>query len=223
MTVCGNLKFDVPQDAAQQVLGEQFRAAFGARPVLLLASSRDGEEADFLAALAQATLPSEVLVAIVPRHPQRFDEVARLLERAALPYARRSRNEAVTQTTRVWLGDSLGELAACYGAADVALIGGSWRPFGGQNLIEACAAGVPVLLGPHTWNFRDAAHAAVSAQAALQVADFAAALQEAAALLTEDERRTYMGEQARRFAHTHQGACARTLTALRQAGLDFAA
>ena len=223
VTVCGNLKFDVPQDAAQQVLGEQFRAAFGARPVLLLASSRDGEEADFLAALAQAALPPETLVAIVPRHPQRFDEVARLLERAALPYARRSRNEAVTQTTRVWLGDSLGELAACYGAADVALIGGSWRPFGGQNLIEACAAGVPVLLGPHTWNFRDAAHAAVSAQAALQVADFAAALQEAAALLTEDERRTYMGEQARRFARTHQGACARTLAALRQAGLDFAA
>lgn len=223
VTVCGNLKFDVPEDAAQQTLGEQFRAAFGARPVLLLASSRDGEEADFLAALAHADLPPEVLIAIVPRHPQRFDEVARLLERAGLPYARRSRNEAVSQTTRVWLGDSLGELAACYRAADIALIGGSWRPFGGQNLIEACAAGVPVLLGPHTWNFRDAAQAAVTTQAAVQVADFAAALQEAAALLRNDERRIFMAEQARRFARTHQGTCARTLTALQQAGLDFTA
>lgn len=219
VAVCGNLKFDVPPDTAQTALGETFRATIGTRPVLLLASARDGEEADFLAALATAPLPTETLAVIVPRHPQRFDEVARLVERTGHTLARRSANDAITAQTQVWLGDSLGEMAAYYGAADVALMGGSWRSFGGQNLIEACAAGVPVLLGPHTWNFRDAAQAAIAAGAALRADGLPQALAQAAVLLANPPRRAAMSAQARRFARLHQGACARTLAALRAVGL----
>ncbi|HUN69063.1 MAG TPA: 3-deoxy-D-manno-octulosonic acid transferase, partial [Burkholderiales bacterium] len=137
--VAGNLKFDTAADEAKRAAGRAWRERLG-RPVLLLASTREGEEKMLLEALP--AWDRKLLVLVVPRHPRRFDEVA------ALSQSRRSRDPMPAATDRVHLGDTMGEMDFYYAAADVAVIGGSFAPRGGQNLIEACAAGVPVVLGP---------------------------------------------------------------------------
>lgn len=210
VTVCGNLKFDVELPEAPRALGLRWRAALGDRPVVLLASTRDGEEALLLPTL-HAALPSNALIALVPRHPQRFDEVAALVARAGLPMVRRSGDVLPDASTRVWLGDSMGEMVAWYTLANLALIGGSWLPLGGQNLIESCASGCPVIVGPHTFNFAQAATDAIEAGAALRAADVADAAAHSAALLADPIRRAAMASSALAFAHAHRGATARTL------------
>ena len=207
--VAGNLKFDVVPGPAQLELGVAFRERYGARRVLLAASTREGEEALLLDALAE--LPADVLLVIVPRHPQRFDEVAALLEKRALGFSRRSSNGALAPDTRVLLGDSMGEMVAYYAASDLAYIGGSLLPFGGQNLIEACAVGTPVLVGPHTYNFTEAAQAAIDAGAALRVESAAALVRAAARLLDDRETLQRMSEKAREFSLAHQGATQRIM------------
>lgn len=217
VVVTGNLKFDVtpPADTAQQAT--RLRELLGSRPVLLAASTREGEEALLLDAFA-ALSPENVLLVVVPRHPQRFGEVASLLSRRGMAFQRRSENAPVAADTRVFLGDSMGEMFAYYGAADVAILGGSLLPHGGQNLIEACAMGTPVILGPHTFNFAQAAEDALAAGAALRVADARAAVAAALQLLADPARRQAMGEAGRRFAAAHRGATARTLAAIEAGG-----
>lgn len=210
VAVTGNLKFEIAPPAEQLAKGRTFREAIGPRPVLLAASTREGEEAPLLAAFARFA-PPELLLILVPRHPQRFDAVAELVTRARLALQRRSAEAPIASTTRVWLGDSMGELFAYYAAADVALIGGSWEPLGGQNLIEACAVGVPALIGPHTFNFAQASRDAVAAGAALRCADLDDAVQQALALLAAPAQRAALGEAGRAFAHAHRGALAATL------------
>ena len=203
--VSGNLKFDIDPPAAQLELGRIFRERIGSRPVWLVASTRDGEERLVLEAFAQ-TAPAEVLLVLVPRHPQRFDEVAALVKSCGLSLQRRSGNEPVQISTRVWLGDSLGEMFAYYHAADCALIGGSLLPYGGQNLIEACAVGCPVMLGPHTENFKQAAEDAIAQGAALRVNDAGSWAAEAARLTQNDPARQQMREAGKAFTAAHKGA-----------------
>lgn len=210
LRITGNVKFDIAAPPAQITLGEQFRARFAGRPVILAASTRDGEERLILEAFA-AESPSNVLLALVPRHPQRFDEVAALASASGLKLQRRSDNMPVKPATRVWLGDTMGEMFAYHTAADVALIGGSWLPFGGQNLIEACAVGTPVVLGPHTYNFALVAEQAIACGAATRATDVRAGVVAALALLTDTERRERAGSAGREFATAHRGATARTL------------
>ena len=213
VSVFGNLKFDVDPPAELLAAGARLRANMGERPVLLAASTRDGEE--LLLIKNEAHAITNVLLVIVPRHPQRFDEVASLLEKHGVRYQRRSANPMVRADTQVLLGDSLGEMFAYYAACDVAFIGGSLLPFGGQNLIEACAVGKPVLIGPHTYNFSDAAEDAVAAGAALRVADAADLKHKAAALLTDPALMQRRGLAALEFSKTHQGATQKTLEMLR--------
>ncbi|MCE7877575.1 MAG: glycosyltransferase, partial [Betaproteobacteria bacterium PRO3] len=123
---------------------------------------------------------------------------------------RRSAGTPLPDDAAVALGDTMGEMAAYYGAADVAFIGGSLVPLGGQNLIEALAMGTPVLVGPHTFNFADAAQHAIDAGAATRVADADAMLTQAAALLLDGARRTAMRANAERFLAAHRGATGRT-------------
>jgi 3-deoxy-D-manno-octulosonic-acid transferase len=213
ITVTGNMKFDVapPPNAGNLALG--LRDLWGEqRAVVLLASTREGEEALILDALGIP--PPNQLLVIVPRHPQRFDAVAALLTARAIPFQRRSENAPTRADTQVILGDSMGEMFAYYSAADVAIIGGSLLPFGGQNLIEACAVGVPVILGPHTYNFAQAAEDAVASGAALRVKDACEALAQAKRLVQDAPLRKQMGEKAQRFACTHRGATERTLRAI---------
>lgn len=214
--VMGNIKFDVEPDAAQLALGHAWRAA-STRPVVLVASSREGEEAQWLAAVQQlqaAGPRAPVQWLIVPRHPQRFDEVQQLCLHAGLTVSRRSQWGAMPAAADVWLGDSMGEMPLYYATAHASLLGGSFALFGGQNLIEAAACGCPMLLGPHTFNFAEAAEQACAAGAALRVADMAAGVQEAVALVQNNGQKAIMQQQALEFASQHRGAAAATASAV---------
>lgn len=214
--VTGNIKFDRSAPPQMLELGRRLRGLFGdGRPVFLAASTRDGEEAMILDALAHADLPGNLLTVIVPRHPQRFDDVAALMTQRALPFHRRSENAVVEARAGFLLGDSMGEMFAYYAACDVAFIGGSLLPLGGQNLLEACAVGKPVIVGPHTFNFEEATCDAIEVGAAVRVADAAGLASTLKVLLGDALRRTAMSEAGRQFAGKHRGATARTLALLR--------
>jgi 3-deoxy-D-manno-octulosonic-acid transferase len=209
----GNMKFDVEPPAPQLALGREFRARIGDRKVFLCASTREGEEALILDPWLRMGTP-EMLLVIVPRHPQRFDEVATLIGARGLPMQRRSDGAPVAAATQVWLGDSMGELFAYYAASDAAFIGGSLLDYGSQNLIEPCAVGVPVLVGPSTYNFADAARAALAQHAAISIASAEELIDEALALLGDPPRRAAKSKAASEFAAHHRGATARTLALL---------
>ena len=213
VTVTGNIKFDITPPPEMLALGQTLRARIGERPVVLAASTREGEEAVLVDAFVRHA-PGDALLLLVPRHPQRFDAVAAELAARKLATQRRSADETIAAHTRVLLGDSMGEMFAYYAAADVALIGGSWLPFGGQNLIEACAVGTPVVVGPHTFNFQAVAQDAVRAGAALRAEDADAGMQAALALLADDDARARVSAAGRAFATTHQGATARSISIL---------
>ena len=148
---------------------------------------------------------------IVPRHPQRFADVEQALQATGLRYQRRSDERMVQHDTQVVLGDSMGELFAYYVSADVAFVGGSLLPLGGQNLIEACAVGTPVLVGPHTFNFQDATAQALAAGAARLVHDADDLMETASLLLASADDRRRMSDAGRQFAQAHRGATARVM------------
>ncbi|MGA8146337.1 MAG: lipid IV(A) 3-deoxy-D-manno-octulosonic acid transferase [Gallionellaceae bacterium] len=209
--VMGNLKFDIQPPTNMLQLGAELRRQFGVdRKVFLAASTRAGEEALLLDELARLDVP-QLLLVIVPRHPQRFDEIAALLARRGIRFRRRSEMQAVAADTRVILGDSMGEMFAYYAACDLAFVGGSLLPFGGQNLIEACAVGKPVLIGPHTYNFAQVSRLAQDSGAAIRVQDareLAVMLRE---LLADPERMARMGDAGLRFVAGHRGATEQAL------------
>lgn len=243
--VFGNLKFDATPDVAKLEAGKAWRAA-GGRPVIMFASSREGEEALLLECLKRNRTETRVerssyaieIVAndiqwlIVPRHPQRFDEVAALIGQHGFAVSRRSGwGDAPPATTgagdvrpTLWLGDSLGDMPLYYGLADVALLGGSFAPLGGQNLIEAAACGCPVVMGPHTFNFDEAAALAEAAGAARRMESLDQAVAAAQALVHEPVAQAAMVAAATRFAQAHRGAVDKTAAAvvalLRQQGVD---
>lgn len=214
IAVFGNMKFDIEPPAAQLELGQRFRERIGDRPVFLCASTREGEEAlildEWLKVSADDTA-RDVLLAIVPRHPQRFDEVARLVEARGLKLQRRSDEQTIATETQVWLGDSMGEMFAYYAAAQAAFVGGSLLDFGSQNLIEPCTVGTPVLIGPSTFNFADAAQNALAAGAVRQYADATALIASAIKLLAAQDELEQIGQAGRAFTAQHRGATGRTL------------
>ncbi|KNH08953.1 Lipid IVA 3-deoxy-D-manno-octulosonic acid transferase [often with also] [Candidatus Burkholderia brachyanthoides] len=226
VAVLGNLKFDISAPPELIARGQAWRAAIGERPVWVAASTREGEETLVLRAFAQLNVPDALLI-LVPRHPQRFDEVSALIASAGMTSARRFvwpppvavRSGAdvaasLPANVQVLLGDSMGELGAYYAAADLAFIGGSLLPLGGQNLIEACAAGVPVLIGPHTFNFTQATKDAINAGAALRVEDPPGLARGLRELFNDKPRRLAMSAAASAFAAAHRGATERTVSVL---------
>lgn len=223
VVVTGSVKFDVTPPAAALEQGDWLRSRIRSggpeRPVFLCASTREGEEALILDAWQRLPdKPAHALLTLVPRHPQRFDEVAELARGRGMRLARRSQLDADhgIDGADVLLGDSMGEMFAYYAACDCAYIGGSLLPLGGQNLIEACALGKPVLVGEHTFNFLDATAEAVQDGAALRVADAAALVRAAARLLRDGPARVEMGSKALAFAYRHRGATLRTVELLQR-------
>ncbi len=208
--VTGNLKFDADPSPGSGSLAAQFRHRFGGRAVLLAASTREGEEELLLDALEQNALGNTILV-IVPRHPQRFDTVAQLLASRGLKFIRRSTSAPLDADCDIVLGDSMSEMAAYYRACDLAFVGGSLLSYGGQNLIEACAAGVPVLIGPYTYNFAQAAESAVAAGAAVRVNSAEDVIRLARSILQDAGLRERMGKAGVAFCAAHRGATERTL------------
>ena len=214
--VTGSIKFDVVVPQAALDTGAWLRERVQGRPLLLCASTREGEEAMILDAWqAMASRPEGMLLAIVPRHPQRFDEVAGLVAARGLSLQRRSQLGDAPVSANVLLGDSMGEMFAYYAACDCAYIGGSLLPLGGQNLIEACALARPVIVGQYTFNFAQATDEAIAAGGALRVDDAAHMLEQGARLLADRGARATMGQRAAAFAGAHKGATLRTLELLR--------
>ena len=211
--VAGNLKYDLTPDAAQLAQGEAWRALLQ-RGVVLAAITREGEEALLLAAYMRvfdAQARQDTLLVLVPRHPQRFDAVAGEIERAGFRCARRSLGMTHIDTVDVLLGDSMGEMAAYYSFCDIAIIGGSFLPLGGQNLIEACALGKPVIMGPSTFNFAGTVQLARDAGAMLQVADAPEAMRVAHQLMRDDARRKNMSDSGFKLIDANRGATEKTL------------
>ena len=243
--VSGNFKFDITLPADKVARGRAFGAALR-RKVIAIASTREGEDEMFVRALLRharraddrgRSLGERVLFCLIPRHPQRFDAAAALLREAGISCARRSGlssldragalellegrtatgpDPAQSGVPLVLLGDSLGEMPSYYAACDVAIVAGSFAPLGGQNLIEACALGVPVLVGPHTRNFEQAVADAVEEGAALRVPDADAAVLEALRLLDRPKDLAAMGEAGRHWVQKHTGAVARVLAGLNE-------
>ena len=223
VVVTGSVKFDVtpPPEALEKGdwLRGRIRSGGLERPVFLCASTREGEEALILDAWQRlADKPAGALLLLVPRHPQRFDEVAALVAERGASLARRSQLDLDhgVDGADVLLGDSMGEMFAYYAACDCAYIGGSLLPLGGQNLIEACALGKPVLVGEHTFNFLDATNEAVADGAALRLANADALASAAGGLLHDQAARVRMGALALAFANRHRGATLRTVELVQQ-------
>ncbi|MEQ1914855.1 MAG: 3-deoxy-D-manno-octulosonic acid transferase [Sideroxydans sp.] len=211
VSTMGNLKFDIEPPPAMLELGTHLRKLFGSRPVFLAASTREGEENLLLSAL-QNIQDKNTLTVIVPRHPQRFDDVATLINQHGFRMQRRSLNEVIAADTQIVLGDSMGELFAYYTACDIAFIGGSLLPLGGQNLIEACALGKPVLIGSHTFNFAQATELAVACGAALQFNTPERLIDSLNRLNNDSALSLTMGQAGLHFVNENQGA---TLHAIR--------
>ena len=213
--VTGNLKFDVSPAPEKLQCGADWRRALGNRPVWLSASTREGEEPFILDAFSRIDLPG-LLLLLVPRHPQRFNEVAAMIDERKLRFCRRSAGAFPDAETRVWLGDSMGEMPSYFVAADISLIGGTLLPFGGQNLIEAAACGCPVLVGPHTFNFAQATEDALACGAALRVSDATQAAERVKALLLDAGALRTMHDAAINFSQEHRGATARTVALVKE-------
>ena len=215
--VMGNLKFDAVPDPGLLAKGLALRQA-AKRPVILLAISREGEEAALLKVLQEnPDYMQGVQWWIVPRHPQRFDAVAQMVKAAGGAMSRRSDwGDGLTplqdtDETPWVLGDSMGEMPFYFAAAHVCLLGGSFEPLGGQNLIEACACGCPVVMGPHTFNFSQAASLALKHDAATRVSTMAEGVKVAYQLATQAQSRVRASQAASAFAKAHQGAMQRCL------------
>uniref|UniRef100_B1XRW3 3-deoxy-D-manno-octulosonic acid transferase n=1 Tax=Polynucleobacter necessarius subsp. necessarius (strain STIR1) TaxID=452638 RepID=B1XRW3_POLNS len=227
--IVGNLKFDVPLDEALVKQGQVWRRNLQANHRLMVcaASTRDGEEAiilkawkDLLMSHAFEVVP---LLCLVPRHPERFTEVADAINNAGFRFRKRSEWPGVPSDYASLdnvLGDSMGEMPMYYSASDLVLMGGSLLPFGGQNLIEACAAGCPVLLGEHTYNFQQAALDAIDSGAAIRIkgelllTEPIALMESLKELLLRPTELGRMSKAAKAYSVKHQGATNRILAAL---------
>jgi 3-deoxy-D-manno-octulosonic-acid transferase len=207
--VSGNLKFDMTPPPRLTAIGVQWRQGLH-RPVVLAASTREGEEGPLLAAWAALPVPRPLLL-VVPRHPQRFQEVVALARMQGLTLHCRTEwdDEPPPEASLadVWVGDTMGEMPLYYACADVALLGGSFAPLGGQNLIEAAACGCPVVMGPHTFNFAQASKQALLARAAQRVDNIQIGVKVATQLAADADRNAWV-QRALAFANAHRGAAA---------------
>ena len=227
--VCGNLKFDMQLPHVAVQAGQHWRARL-ARPVVAIASTREGEDKPMVNQIKgylerYRDKAGVALFLLIPRHPQRFDEAARLLDAAGCRYARWSvlrddpQSEQCLKAIDVVLGDTMGEMPFFYGAADVAIVGGSFEKHGGQNFIEACAIGTPVVVGPHTHNFSDAVASARQAGAIVQVQTPEAAFEQVSAWLESPAEAQKTGLVAKSWVGNHLGATDRMMQAI--ADLDI--
>ncbi len=231
IAVVGNLKFDVPLDARLVQLGKLWQKELhdSKRLMVCAASTRDGEEEIILNAWKDLLLSNSFgiapLLCLVPRHPERFAEVADAIHSAGLKFRRRTEWPGIPMECAgldVVLGDSMGEMPMYYSAADLVVMGGTLLPFGGQNLIEACAAGCPVLLGQHTYNFQQASLDAIQAGAAkriegdLLLSESTALMEALKVLLLNAAELGEMSQAAKTYSIEHQGATKRILAALDQ-------
>jgi 3-deoxy-D-manno-octulosonic-acid transferase len=218
--VTGNIKFDLSTAPADAALTEYFRSRFGIdgkKTLIVAASTHEPEEKLIIDSLSDA-IGEKVQLVIVPRHPERFDAVAKLLSNSGRPFVRRSANGSDSdRSADIILIDSIGELRAMYPLADIVFVGGSLVPHGGQSVLEPAAAGKAMITGAFTHNFADAVRLLLREQALIQIADSSSVDQLAGAfseLLNDPERRNELGRNALAVIENNRGAAARTIELL---------
>jgi 3-deoxy-D-manno-octulosonic-acid transferase len=216
LTVTGSLKFDIsvtPELAARAItLRRQWAPR---RKVWIATSTHDGEESIILDAHRQllAKFP-DLLLILVPRHPERFKDAKDLVQKAGFSFTLRSSGEIPSGSTQVVIGDSMGELMLLYGIADLAFVGGSLVERGGHNPLEPAAHAIPVLMGPHIFNFKDICAKLLEADGMITVTDAQSLVKEISTLITDEDYRLYYGRHAVEVLHQNQGALQRLLQLL---------
>lgn len=218
LTISGNIKFDLHLDSEVRAKAQSLTTEWqgeNQRPVLLAASTHAGEDELILQAYGQMKVALSVapLLVLVPRHPERFNQVAQLCEQAGFVVARRSTGEP-TAPADILLGDTMGELMSFYGACDLAFVGGSLVPTGGHNMIEAAAWGVPVVTGPHLFNFAEASRLLIEGDAMIVCEDAYSLAEQCIGLFANRQRCTQMGDAAHRIAEANRGALDRLLAVI---------
>lgn len=211
--VTGNIKFDVELDAGIAEKGRALRQElFGDRPVWVAASTHDGEEQQVLAAHAELLkrYPQLVLV-LIPRHPERFAGVLELLKREAMPTVSRTDQQPCDASTRVFLADTMGEVPLFFAACDIAFVGGSLVPIGGHNLLEPAAQGLPIVTGPYLFNAEEVAQAFVELGACRVIANGDELAPAIATLLDDPQQARAMGDKGREVLEQNRGALQRLL------------
>ena len=213
LAVTGSLKFDIsvtPELAAKAIaLRSQWASR---RQVWIATSTHEGEETLLLEAHKELLKAHPTLLLIlVPRHPERFPVACELTRKAGLTFTQRSTGEVPSSGTQVVIGDTMGELMLLYGIADLAFVGGSLVDRGGHNPLEAAAHAIPVLMGPHTFNFKDICAKLAQDDGLITVTDTASLVKEISTLLTDEDYRLYYGRHAVEVLHQNQGALQRLL------------
>lgn len=219
VSVCGNLKFDatLPPDFAEQAAALRHALDSPKRLIWLAASTHDGEESVLLSVHQHLRQQwPHLLLILVPRHPERFNTVARLCQAAGFQLKRRTETQCCDEQTAVYLGDTMGELQLLYGAADLAFVGGSLVPNGGHNPLEPALVGLSILSGPYIFNFYDIYQQLVQVQGAYLVTDASALQQQVQLLLQDAALRQQRGEAAQQFLAQNRGALQKTLHLIRQ-------
>lgn len=213
----GNLKFEITLPASLNEQAEALRTLWGNRPVFIAASTHEGEDEIILNASRQirADFP-DLLLILVPRHPERFDKVAALSQRAGFKILRRSENGICSREIQVLVIDTMGELPLFYGTADIAFVGGSLVPRGGHNLLEPAALGRAVIIGPHYFNFSEISRQFLDANAALQVNSSETLAEAVTDLLKNPQKRADMGQAGQNLIHHSKGASTRLLNLIKR-------
>ena len=206
----GNLKFDSNEKDNPNTT-QSLQQMIGQRRVVVFASTREGEEKKIIQSYVNLKDKFDALLIIVPRHPQRFDEVFNLIVDSSLKVKRRSDGLGCDESIQVLLGDSMGELLSYYSVCDIAFIGGSLIDTGGQNMLEAAAASKPILFGPSVFNFEKIAQLFLEKDAAIQVGDADDLMKTISALLLDDTKRQKLGENAKNSFEKNRGAVDRLL------------
>ncbi|MDH4134259.1 MAG: lipid IV(A) 3-deoxy-D-manno-octulosonic acid transferase, partial [Gammaproteobacteria bacterium] len=217
VTVTGSIKFELEVPADLGARAKVLRAGFGRRSVWVAASTRDGEEKHVLEAFEELRKKfSDLLLILVPRHPERFDLVARQCVQRGWKIERRSeRRESVANETAILFGDTMGEMLLFHAVADVSYIGGSLVPLGGQNLLEALAVGTPVVFGPHMYNFSDIRRMSLECGAAREVSNSRELAESVGTWLADGTSRRTAGEAGQKMVEENRGALGKTLELLR--------
>lgn len=206
----GNLKFDSNEKDNPNTT-QSLQQMIGQRRVVVFASTREGEEKKIIKSYVNTKDKFDALMIIIPRHPQRFDEVYNLIVDSGLDVKRRSDGLRCDENTQVLLGDSMGELLSYYSVCDIAFIGGSLIDTGGQNMLEAAAASKPILFGPSVFNFEQIAQLLLEKDAAIQVDDADDLMKTISSLLLDDPKRQKLGENAKNLIEKHRGAVDRLM------------
>ena len=206
----GNLKFDSNEKDNPNTT-QSLQQMIGQRRVVVFASTREGEEKKIIKSYVNTKGKFDALMIIIPRHPQRFDEVYNLIVDSGLDVKRRSDGLRCDENTQVLLGDSMGELLSYYSVCDIAFIGGSLIDTGGQNMLEAAATSKPILFGPSVFNFEQIAQLLLEKDAAIQVDDADDLMKTISSLLLDDPKRRKLGENAKNLLEKHRGAIDRLM------------